>query len=247
MSPAVVGLIAHEACGRIDAAVTILSSVAPLPGDLAWSAQTALAAAGLVASLGDPERAERGDEIAADVRRLTEDSPRDSVLSRLRDLHAEMLPLATLPDHRVALAAVGEVVGNEVRRIAAVRGVRVAVDLVCPDGIDVAPREAGVLIDVLGQVARDGATNGTRDGGAIRVVFAADDDGLVVVVSDRGDSGAGQLPAARKDDPHRAIALGVAQGRLAAEGGELSMASGAWGGTSVTVRLPIDDMRTGRH
>lgn len=238
--PAVAGLIAHEACGRIDAVVTILSSATPLPGDLAWSAQTALAAAGLVALLRDAGRTERADEIAAEVLRLDEDSPRDPVLSRLRELHAEVFPLAVLPDHPVSLAVVGEVVGSEVRRVAARRVVRVAVDLVCPEGIDVAPRTAGVLIDVLGQVARDAATNGTRDGGAIRIVFASDDDGLVVVVSDRGDSGAGLLPAVRKDIPHRALALGVAQGRLAAEGGELSAASGAWGGTSVTVRLPAE-------
>jgi hypothetical protein len=220
VSPAIAGLIAHEACGRIDGVIAILSSSAPLAGDLAWSAQATSAAAGLVGPLENPEHLHRADEIAADIRGLHEETPRDSVLNRLRDLRAELLPFVVVSDDLVALEAVAELVGNEVRRIAALRG---------------------VLIDVLGQVARDGATNGTRDGGAIRIVFASDDDGLVVVVSDRADAGAGQLPAARKDDPARAIALQVAQGRLAAEGGELSLASGAWGGTSVTVRLPRDE------
>jgi hypothetical protein len=224
--------------------IAILSSPTLLPGDLAWSAQTVAAAAGLLAALGNAEGVRQADDVAVEIRGLSQEAMRDAVLGRLRELHAAVAPLAVVTDQPVALGVVAEIVGGEVGRIAGLRGVRVAVDLVCPVGIEIAPKAAGLLIDVLGQVARDGATSGTRDGGAIRIVFASDDDGLVVVVSDRGDVGAGQLPAVREDDPDRSLALQVAQGRLAAEGGELSLASGAWGGTSVTVRLPRDEAPT---
>ena len=238
--PELRGLIASEAAGRVDAILASLgSSIRPGGADVRWGVEAAGAVAGLAAQLDDPALALHGEQIVIDVAGLNADLVAlPAVIDRLRGLRSlldEFTPFAGSAP--VALDMIATLAASEIQRIAVQRGVRVAVDLICPERVCVPSREAGVLIDVLGQVVRDGATNGTKAGGAMRLVFAIDDDGLVVVVSDRGDAGRGQLPSAERN-PARGMALGIAQGRLVSLGGELSLASGAWGGTSVTVRLP---------
>ena len=249
LAPAVAGLIAQEALGRLAVVIASLDSPSGAgQADLRWAAEASGSLVGLTSQIADQDVARVVDQIEARLRGLAEDAHPDPTLVAdiVIELQATAPALRSQADHAdaeaVALDAVAALAAGVVRRTARRRGVTVALDLVCPEGILVPVREAGILIDVLGQVARDGATHGTREGGAMRMVFAADDDGLVILVSDRGDAGKGQLPTVERN-PARGAGLGVAHGRLVAVGGDLSLASGAWGGTSVTVRLPAEITR----
>ena len=250
LAPALAGLIAREALGRVDAiAASLGSSADPAPADVRWACEAAGCLAGLTAQLGDPELARAGEGAQAKIEALqatTISSPGalSGVLAGLAGMRPALEHHAEAADGEpVALDVIARLAAAEVKRIARRRGVKVAIDLICPEGIAVPAREAGVVIDVLGQVVRDGTTHGTREGGAVRMVFAVDDHGLVILASDRGDAGSGQFPASERS-PSRGAGLGVAHGRLVALGGELSFASGAWGGTSVTIRLPTEVSRS---
>ncbi len=250
LAPALAGLIAREALGRVDAIAASLGSPAdPAPADVRWAREATSCLAGLTSQVGDPALASTGEEIEAAIEGLdaTLTSSPDAlseVLASLARIRPTLERYAEAADGvPVALDVIADLASAEVQRIARRRGVKVAIDLICPEGIAVPAREAGVVIDVLGQVVRDGTTHGTREGGAVRMVFAVDDHGLVILASDRGDAGSGQFPAPERS-PSRGAGLGVAHGRLVALGGELSFASGAWGGTSVTIRLPTEVSRS---
>lgn len=139
----------------------------------------------------------------------------------------------------VALDQVADAARDEALRAAARRGVRLSVEVVVPRNARVPRRIAGVLVDVLGHLARNAVAHGTPDGGTLRITVESGPDLLTVVVSDHGDRERANVTRRPDLTSGRGVGLRAAQGRLAALGGDLSVSAGPWGGTSVTVRIPL--------
>ena len=241
------GLYVDEALGRVAAIIAALTvRTTPADAEIDWAALPAHSLKGIAAQAGDLPLAEEvhAIETALDaLRGIPEADRRDAataVVDRLRGVQESLQDRAGPAVVRdVALEQIAEEAGTEARRVAERRGVRVVVDLVVPAGARVPRRIAGVLLDALGHIVRNAVTHGTPRGGTLRMVFEPAIDSLVVIVSDRGATD--RAAAERKPDldSGRGVGLRAAHGRLMAIGGELSVASGAWGGTSVTIRLPI--------
>jgi chemotaxis protein histidine kinase CheA len=240
------GLYVDEALGRVAAIIAALTvRAAPAEAEIDWAALPAHSLKGIAAQAGDLQLANEVHVIETKLgalRTLPEAERTDgtvAVVDRLRavqrDLEDRAAPalVRDVPLEQIAREAEGEV-----QRVAGRRGVPVAVDLVVPANVRISRSVAGVLLDALGHIARNAVTHGTPRGGTIRMVFEPAPESLVVIVSDRGST-AGGSGRPRDLDSGRGVGLRAAQGRLMAIGGDLSMASGAWGGTSVTIRLPI--------
>jgi signal transduction histidine kinase len=240
------GLYIDEALGRVAAIIAALTVRAvPAEAEIDWAALPAHSLKGIVAQAGDLPLAEEVHAIEADLGalRMLPETERTqaavAVVDRLRavqrGLEDRVAPglVRDVPLEQIAREAEGEV-----RRVADRRGVPVAVDLVVPAGARIARSLAGVLLDALGHVVRNAVTHGTPRGGTIRMVFEPGPESLVVIVSDRGSTGGGTTREPDLDSG-RGVGLRAAHGRLMAIGGDLSVASGAWGGTSVTIRLPV--------
>lgn len=245
LSPHLLGLYIDEAVGRATAIVAALTARPdPADGDIAWAAEAAHSLKGLTMQAGDTVLAEEVHAIETDLESLrhgAEPTVAAAIVARVRAVEQALVARGGPGVQRdIDLQEVADAAGAEVLRVASHRGVHVSVDLVLPPGVRLPRRVGGVLVDVLGHLARNAVVHGAPDGGAVRMTFATDADGLTIVVSDRGDSDRKTNVTRRPDlSSGRGVGLRAAHGRLAALGGELSVASGAWGGTSVTVRIPL--------
>ena len=139
----------------------------------------------------------------------------------------------------VDLEQIADAAAAEVRRIADRRGIAVSVELVVPPGIRVPRRAAGVLVDALGHILRNAVTHGSPHGGAIRIAFRRESDALSVVIGDRGNAESRAAERVPDLDSGRGVGLQAAHSRLTAIGGDLTLSPAPWGGTSVTVRVPL--------
>lgn len=218
----------------------------PSDAEIDWVALPAHSLKGIVAQAGDLPLAAEVHAIETDLHALRElpESDRGAataiVVDRLRSVQRSLEDRAGPEVVRdVPLEQIAGEAGLEVRRVADRRGVRVAIDLVVPAGVRVPRRIAGVVLDALGHIARNAVTHGTPRGGTVRMVFESTPESLVVIVSDRGATDRAATGDRPDLDSGRGVGLRAAQGRLMAIGGDLSVASGAWGGTSVTIRLPL--------
>ena len=245
LSPHLLGLYIDEAVGRAKAIVAALTARPdPADGDIAWAAEAAHSLKGLTMQAGDTPLAEEVHAIETDLEALRHGADPTVAAGIVARVHAVEAALVARGGPGVVqdidVQEVADAARAEALRVASHRGVHVSVDLIVPQGLRVPRRVGGVLVDVLGHLARNAVVHGTPEGGAVRLVFETDDDGLTVVVSDRGDSDRRTNVTRRPDlSSGRGVGLRAAHGRLAALGGELSVASGAWGGTSVTVRIPL--------
>jgi chemotaxis protein histidine kinase CheA len=248
LDPTLLGLYVDEALGRVASIVAALT-VSPAPDDatLDWVALPTHSLKGLTSQAGDVHLTEEVHSIETalgDLRRTSDpDSragPTSAVVERLRaierELQARVAPAARLID----LRQIADAVAAEVSRVASRQGIPVGVDVVVPEGVTISRRVGGVLIDALGHVARNAVVHGIPRGGTVRVVFSREPKAIVVVVSDHGSPRGAGAPIERSSDldSGRGVGLQAAHGRLMAVGGELSLSSGAWGGTSVTIRVP---------
>lgn len=241
------GLYVDEALGRVAAIIAALTvRAAPAEAEIDWAALPAHSLKGIAAQAGDLPLADEvhAIETALGALRTLPEAERTeatvAVVDRLRavqrGLEDRVAPglVRDVPLEQIAREAAGEV-----RRVADRRGVPVAVDLVVPADARISRSVAGVLLDALGHIARNAVTHGTPHGGTIRMVFEPAPDSLVVIVSDRGATDRAGAARPPDLDSGRGVGLRAAHGRLMAIGGDLSVASGAWGGTSVTIRLPV--------
>ena len=241
------GLYVDEALGRVAAIIAALTvRAAPAEAEIDWAALPAHSLKGIAAQAGDLQLANEVHVIETELgalRTLPEAERTDgtvAVVDRLRavqrDLEVRAAPalVRDVPLEQIAREAEGEV-----QRVAGRRGVPVAVDLVVPANVRISRSVAGVLLDALGHIARNAVTHGTPQGGTVRMVFEPAPDALVVIISDRGSTDRAGSERPPDLDSGRGVGLRAAHGRLMAIGGDLSVASGAWGGTSVTIRLPF--------
>ena len=241
------GIYVDEALGRAATIIAALT-VRATPDDAAidWAALPAHSLKGLAAQAGDLPLAEEVHRIETALGALIEipeahrADAAAAVVDRLREVQRALEGQAGPEVVRdVALEQIASEASTELRRIADRHGVRVGVDLVSPPGARVPRRIAGVLLDALGHIVRNAVTHGTPRGGTVRMVFESTPESIIVIVSDRGAtdrSGAERPPDL---DSGRGVGLRAAHGRLMAIGGDLTVASGAWGGTSVTIRMPV--------
>lgn len=139
----------------------------------------------------------------------------------------------------VDLEQVADAARAEALRAAARRDVLLSVEVVVPRGARVPRRIAGVLVDVLGHLARNAVAHGTPDGGTLRISVETGPEVLTIVVADHGDRERANVTRRPDLTSGRGVGLRAVQGRLAALGGTLSVAAGPWGGTSVTVSIPL--------
>jgi signal transduction histidine kinase len=241
------GLYIDEAIGRAAAIVAALTVHAePDDADVTWALEAAHSLKGLTMQAGDAAVAEEvhAIESALDDLRTAPNraAPAAAITERLRAVERALAARAGPTVARdVGLEDVASSARAEALRVAANRGVAVSVDLVVPADARIPRRLAGVLVDVLGHIVRNAVAHGTPRGGSVRIVFEQAADALVVAVSDRGDSDRTTNVTRRPDmNSGRGAGLRAARGRLAAIGGELTVSAGAWGGTSVTVRIPRD-------
>ncbi len=246
--PTLFGLYVEEAVGRI---ATILAALTtrPVPDDedIDWAALPAHSLKGLTAQAGDTDLADEVHSIEdslAELRGTADPAARrdaaGSIVTRLQAIETTLTGEGAPAVRDIDLARIADAISAEIQRVASRRGVHVGVDLVVPRDTRIARRAAGVLIDALGHVARNAVAHGTPHGGTIRAVFTHEPEVLVIVLSDHGARAAGDPAGERAPDRDsgRGIGLRAAQARLMAIGGDLSVASGAWGGTSVTIRVP---------
>lgn len=248
LDSALMGLYVDEALGRVASIVAALT-VRPAPDDatLDWVALPAHSLKGLTAQAGDLHLAEEVHAVETslgELRRMTDPDARaraaSTIAERLHVIERALQGRAEPGARRIDLRQIADAVAAEVRRVAERRQVKVGIDLVVPDGISIPRRIGGVLIDALGHIARNAVVHGTPRGGTVRIVFAHEPEAIVVVLSDHGSTGAreGASEGTTTVESGRGVGLQAAHGRLMAVGGELSLSSGAWGGTSVTIRVP---------
>lgn len=247
LDPALLGIYVDEALGRVASIVAALT-VGPAPDDatLDWVMLPAHSLKGLTAQAGDVRLAEEVHSIEGALGRLrtanldARATPASEIVERLRAIERELQGRVAPAARQIDLRQIADAVAAEVRRVASRQQVQVGVDLLVPEGVAISRRVGGVLIDALGHVARNAVVHGTPRGGTVRIVFSREPEAIVVVLSDHGSAPGTGAPGERPPDldSGRGVGLQAAHGRLMSVGGELSLSSGAWGGTSVTIRLP---------
>jgi chemotaxis protein histidine kinase CheA len=245
LDPALLGLYVDEAIGRAIAIVAALTVRAtPDDADVRWAAEAAHSLKGLTMQAGDAALAAEVHAIESQLEEIhaapvAERGPAtEAAVERVRAVERALAGRAAPAAREVDLRQVADAARDEALRVADRRGVPVAVEVVVPAEARVPRRVAGVLVDVLGHLARNAVVHGTPDGGTLRIVVDVGPESLTVVMADHGDRA--RINAVRRPDmaSGRGVGLRAAQGRLAALGGELAISPGPWGGTSVTVRIP---------
>lgn len=246
-----VGLYVDEALGRAEAIVAALTvRTTPDDGDIDWAMLAAHSLKGLTAQAGDAALAADVHDIedALVALRHADASARAPAAAALvqrlhaveQSLTAQLRPGVT---RDVDLQEIADAAAAEIRRIADRRDITVTAELVVPPGIRIARRTAGVLVDALGHILRNAVTHGSPHGGAIHVAFRKEPETLSVVVGDRGNALSRSADRAPDLDSGRGIGLQAAHSRLTAIGGALIVSPAPWGGTSVTVHVPLQEPR----
>ena len=247
LSASLLGLYVDEAFGRAEAMVAALTvSTSPTDEDVDWAMLAAHSLKGLTAQAGDIALAQEVHDIegALEQMRRVDASARTAAATALVErLHVieQALTVRGGPGviRDIALQEIADAAATEVRRIADRRSISVSVMLEVPAGIRVPRRIAGVLVDALGHILRNAVTHGSPHGGAIRIAFRREPDSLSVVVSDRGNAESRAAEHTPDMDSGRGVGLQAAHSRLTAVGGDLTLSPAPWGGTSVTIRVPI--------
>lgn len=241
------GLYIDEALGRAEAIVAALTvRVTPDDSDVDWAMLAAHSLKGLTAQAGDTALADEVHDVEGaieDLRRVDESArsvATTAIVGRLQGIERSLGDRARPGVTRdLELQQIADAAAAEVRRVADRRHINVSVVLEVPTAIRVPRRIAGVLVDALGHILRNAVTHGSPHGGAIRIAFRREPDALSVVVSDRGNAESRAAERAPDLDSGRGVGLQAAHSRLTAIGGALTLSPAPWGGTSVTVRVPI--------
>ena len=206
---------------------------------LEWVQSATRALIGVVAHIDDDAAAIEVGEIGQAVATLAQAPNRAAssaqIAERLLLLAARLAPRVSI----VAAVPLGELAilaRSVAERAATTHGVGVLIDIPPYPEVDLPRPLAAMLVDVLGQVVRGAVQYGIPTGGALRINFETPPDAVVVIISDRADR-LGSDQAARAGE--RAAMLRSAEARVVAFGGELTSGGGPWGGTSVTIRLPL--------
>lgn len=247
LSASLLGLYVDEALGRAEAMVAALTvGTSPTDGDVDWAMLAAHSLKGLTAQAGDTALAEEVHDIegALEQMRRADASARSAgataIVERLHVIEQALTARGGPGVIRdVALQEIADAAAAEVRRVADRRAIAVSVELVVPPGIRVPRRDAGVIVDALGHILRNAVTHGSPHGGAIRIAFSREPDSLSVVVGDRGNAESRAADRIPDIDSGRGVGLQAAHSRLTAIGGSLTLSAAPWGGTSVTVRIPL--------
>ena len=247
LSPQLLGLYIDEALGRAAAIVAALTVQAPPDdGAIDWAMLAAHSLKGLTAQAGDIALAEDVHDVETALHDLrTLDVPARSaaatdLITRLRSIEARLTTRGGPNAVRdIELQQVADAARAEVRRVATRRGIAVTVELVMPQDIRIPRRVAGVLVDALGHILRNAVTHGTQHGGALHIAFSREPETLLVVVGDRGNAESRAVDRTPDLESGRGVGLQAAHSRLTAVGGDLTISPAPWGGTSVTVRVPI--------
>jgi chemotaxis protein histidine kinase CheA len=226
------------------AALTVQSP--PDDGAIDWAMLAAHSLKGLTAQAGDIALAEEvhSIETALEQLRIIDVHARSAaaadLITRLRAVEARLTARGG-PDavRDMDLQQVADAARAEVQRVARRRGIAVTVELVMPPAIRIPRRVAGVLVDALGHILRNAVTHGTQHGGALHIAFSREPDTLLVVVGDRGNAESRAADRVPDLESGRGVGLQAAHSRLTAIGGDLTLSPAPWGGTSVTVRVPV--------
>lgn len=238
-------IVVADAIGRSDALAAVLTLAdPPSPEDLAWGALPAQSLAGLVASLGHAHLDDRVERIGAQLAAVTV-APADqrgdltrgliADLDRLRAaLRAEARPVpAAIDVTQIAAAA-----GDEVLRTSGQMGVEVTSDVVCDLSLAVPSVVAAAVLDALGNVIRHGVRAECGLGGSARIGFRRESDGFSITIGNRGNA------ASREGDLRGGgVGLDAAASRLSAAGCVMAVSDAPWGGTSVTIQVPLPERR----
>jgi chemotaxis protein histidine kinase CheA len=247
LTPQLIGLYVDEALGRAGAIIAALTvATVPADGDVDWAKLAAHSLKGLTAQAGDTHLAERVHAVETHLEELSslDGSQRSTattaIVEQLRAIERALTANAGPGISRdIALDEIAGAADAEVRRVAARRGIDVSVELTVPSGIRVPRRIGGVLVDALGHILRNAVTHGSPHGGAIRIAFRREPDAMSIVVGDRGNAASRAAERVPDLESGRGVGLQAAHSRLTAIGGELTLSPAPWGGTSVTVRVPL--------
>ena len=201
---------------------------------------------GLTAQAGDIALAEQVHDIETTLEQLrgldvaARSTAATDLLERLRTIETQLTARGGPNVTRdIELQQVADAAHAEVQRVAERRGIAVTVELVMPPDIRIPRQVAGVLVDALGHILRNAVTHGTQHGGALHIAFSREPDTLLVVVGDRGNAESRAADRLPDLESGRGVGLQAAHSRLTAIGGDLTISPAPWGGTSVTVRVPI--------
>ncbi len=247
LTPSLLGLYLDEALGRAAAIVAALTvGTSPTDGDVDWAMMAAHSLKGLTAQAGDLVLAGEVHELEDALQELRRvdaaerPPPVADIVERLRGIE-QALSGRVVPGvmRDVELEQIADGAAAEVRRVASRRGIDVSLELIVPPGIRVPRRIAGVLVDALGHILRNAVRHGSPHGGAVRIAFRREPDALSVVIGDRGNAESRGAGSALDLDGGRGIGLQAAHSRLTAIGGSLTRSPAPWGGTSVTIGVPL--------
>ncbi len=247
LSASLLGLYIDEALGRAEAIVAALTvRTSPNDGDVDWAMLAAHSLKGLTAQVGDVALAEEVHALEGAIEELrrfdasARSAPVAIIVERLHGTERTLAGRAGPGVTRdVELEQIADAASAEVRRVADRRGIDVSVEMIVPPGIRIPRRAAGVLVDALGHILRNAVTHGSPHGGAIRIAFRREPDALSVVIGDRGNAESRAAERTPDLDTGRGVGLQAAHSRLTAIGGDLTLSPAPWGGTSVTVRVPL--------
>ena len=235
---ALTGLCREVASARASSiAATLASGGALEPAALDWIRSAFRSLTGVVTQIDDPALLAEVNAIGREADTLdgAANTAASDVAAQLMAFSKRLQPSA-METAAVAFGDLAILARSEVERAAKANNVTVLID-VPPHAEGHLPRPiAAMLVDVLGQVVRGAVRYGIPTGGAMRIAFESPTDAFVVVVSDRADR-AGRDQAALAAE--RAAMLRTSEARVAAVGGELTSGGGPWGGTSVTIRIPL--------
>lgn len=158
----------------------------------------------------------------------------------------EALPGADRAVRVLPVEAVVDRIVSEMDGVASRRGVRLAVERAGRPGLALPARTAGLLLDVLGHLARNAVVHGGATG-AVRVRIFLDravDGQLVAEVSDDG-TGSGAPPAPPDLDAGRGRGLDAAAARVRDAGGRLTHGP-ATNGYRARLALPAESLKSGQ-
>ncbi len=238
-------IVVADAMGRVDALTAVLMLAdPPSPDDLAWAALPAHSLVGLVASLGGADLRQRGEHIATQLHAVMM-APHVTRSERVRALLADVGILrtalaaeaGTVPA-TIDVAQIAEAAGAEVERTAGEMGVHVTSEVVCDLTLAVPALVAAAVLDSVGNIIRHGVRAECAHGGSVRIGFRRESDGFSITIGNRGNA------ASREDDARvGGVGLDAAASRLSAAGCVLAVSDAPWGGTSVTIQIPLPERR----
>ncbi len=239
-SAPLVDLAVDEIAGRVAAMRAALGTLPALTtSDVAWVVLPALSIVGLCALVESDEFTTTANRIMAATDALHTNPSDRSALTAHLDAMTQLAEASLTAPTTIDVNDLAEAARWLVTRIATQRDVVVTIDVPDrPEGR--VPRSiGGALLDALVHAIGSAISYGTPGGGALRLGITREPEALVVLLSDRGNRG--ELNVTTRPDlgGERGVSLRAAHSRIVALGGDLTATAGAWGGTTVTIRVPI--------